>query len=182
MPGHLQHALPQGHDLRLGLVGIALVIDPQPFVAGENLLLLGVVTAVAAAFINVLSIFMRKRTAGGNDILGKLLGFKNFIEVAEKPRLEKLVEENPSYYYDVIPYAYVLGVSDKWAKKFEHIFMTPPSWVDGYPANKSFNALVFVNSMNSFGNSVVSHSTYSSGGGGGGSSGGGSGGGGGGSW
>ncbi len=159
-----------------------------------NLLLLGVVTAVAAAFINVLSIFMRKRTAGGNDILGKLLGFKNFIEVAEKPRLEKLVEENPSYFYDVIPYAYVLGVSDKWAKKFEGIAMRPPEWYYGRRGDV-FTPLIFqsalFHSMAVMNTSMVSrpapppssNSGIGGGGfGGGGFSGGGFGGGGGGSW
>ncbi len=160
----------------------------------RNLLLLGGVTAVAAAFINVVSIFMRKRTVSGNDILGKLLGFKNFIEVAEKPRLEKLVEENPSYFYDVIPYAYVLGVSDKWAKKFEGIAMRPPEWYYGRQGDV-FTPFIFqsalFHSMAVMNTSMVSrpapppssNSGFGGGGfGGGGFSGGGFGGGGTGSW
>lgn len=120
----------------------------------------------------------------GVDLLWKLFGFSMFLTATEKEKLELLnaPELKPDIFEKFLPYAMVLGIEKKWAKKFEHIFMTPPSWVDGYPANKSFNALVFVNSMNSFNRSIVSHSTYSSGGGGGGSSGGGSGGGGGGSW
>ncbi|MFB0919435.1 MAG: DUF2207 domain-containing protein [Oscillospiraceae bacterium] len=160
-----------------------------------NMLLLGAVTAAAAAFINVMSLLMRKRTVSGNDILGKLLGFKNFIEVAERPRLEKLVDENPSYFYDVIPYAYVLGVSDKWAKKFEGIAMRPPEWYYGRQGDV-FTPLIFqsalFHSMAVMNTSMVarpapppsSHSGLGGGGfgGGGGFSGGGFGGGGGGSW
>lgn len=108
----------------------------------QDLLAVGIEVALSAAFITVMSILMRKRTKGGNEILGKLLGFKNFLEVAEKPRLEKLVEENPSYFYDVLPYAYVLGVSDKWAKKFDSIAMRPPEWYYG-GSGMNFTPLIF---------------------------------------
>ena len=64
---------------------------------------------------------MPKRTKYGNEILGKIKGFKKFLETAEKPRLEAMVMENPTYFYDILPYTYVLGVSDKWIKKFETI-------------------------------------------------------------
>lgn len=128
------------------IAGAVLLLIFVAYFYYMNLLLLGAVTAIAAAFINVTSIFMRKRTVSGNDILGKLLGFKNFIEVAEKPRLEKLVEENPSYFYDVIPYAYVLGVSDKWAKKFEGMAMRPPEWYNGRQGDV-FTPLIFQSAL-----------------------------------
>ncbi|MBE7076234.1 MAG: DUF2207 domain-containing protein [Clostridiales bacterium] len=60
-------------------------------------------------------------TKEGEKQLGKVLGFKNFIEVAEKDRIEMLVQENPNVFFDVLPFAYVLGVSDKWIKQFEVI-------------------------------------------------------------
>ncbi|MEA4896292.1 MAG: DUF2207 domain-containing protein [Oscillospiraceae bacterium] len=176
------------------IAGTVLLLIFTAYLYFAGLLLLGVVTALAAALVNTMSIFMRKRTAAGNDILGKLLGFRNFIEVAEKPRLERLVEENPSYFYDVIPYAYVMGVSDKWAKKFEGITMRPPEWYYGRQGDV-FTPLVFQSAL--FHSMVVmntnmvsrpapppsSNSGFGGGGfGGGGFSGGGFGGGGGGSW
>ena len=36
--------------------------------------------------------------------------------------------DNPEYFYNILPYAYVLGVSDKWMKKFEGITMEAPHW------------------------------------------------------
>ena len=74
--------------------------------------------------------------------------------------------ENSEYFYNILPYAYVLGVSDKWIKKFESISLQAPSWYD---------------SPNTFDMRTLSYSD-SGGSSGGGSSGGGSGGGGGGSW
>lgn len=62
-----------------------------------------------------------KRTPYGTEMLGRIRGFKHFLEVADKDRLEMLVTENPSYFYDILPYTYILGVSDKWIDKFEDI-------------------------------------------------------------
>ena len=137
---------------------------------------------------------MPKRTQYGNEMLGKIKGFKKFLETAEKQKLEAMVMENPTYFYDILPFAYVLDVSDKWIKKFEIISLQAPNWYDGY---SSFNTTSFGNFINStmssatnaMASSPSSNSSGSSsrggssgGGSGGGSSGGGSGGGGGGSW
>lgn len=133
--------------------------------------------------------YLPKRTPYGNQMLGKLKGFKNFLETAEKDKLEAMVMQEPSYFYNILPYTYVLGVSDKWIKKFELILLQAPSW---YDSPTGFNAVTFGSFMNntmtvaesSMSSSPSSSSGGSSGGGssGGGSSGGGSGGGGGGSW
>jgi len=128
--------------------------------------------------------YMPKRTEYGNQMLGKLRGFKNFLETAEKSRLEAMVLDNPSYFYDILPYTYVLGVSDKWIKKFETIALQAPDWYDS-PTGFSVNRFgTFMNNTMSSAKSAMSSSPSSSSGGssGGGSSGGGSGGGGGGSW
>ena len=66
------------------------------------------------------------------SVAGDLLGFKDFIEKAEVPQLERLSEENPSYYYDVIPYAMVFGLSEMWTKKFSTIPLVQPDWYDSY--------------------------------------------------
>ena len=42
--------------------------------------------------------------------LNEIIGFKNFIKLAEKNQLEKMLEQDPQYYYHILPYAQVLGV------------------------------------------------------------------------
>ena len=140
---------------------------------------------------------MLQRTDRGIELMGKILGLKNFIKAAELDRINSLVEENPSYYYDILPYAFVMGLTDKWAKNFENIRIEAPDWYQGYePGDTMFNVWMFSNMINSFGNSVsnsvmIPIGDASGGGdlggggfgiGGGGFSGGGFGGGGGGSW
>lgn len=145
-----------------------------------------------AFFVNLSSIiimiivlkFMPKRTPYGNEMLGKIKGFKTFLETAEKEKLESLVMENPKYFYDILPFTYVLGVSDTWIKKFETISLNKPDWYDGAFTASTFGSFVTstMASANSSFSSSPSSGSSSGGSSGGGSSGGGSGGGGGGSW
>ena len=76
----------------------------------------------ACVAINIyFTIIMRRKTQYGEEIIAKVKGFKNFLETAEKEKLEELVSEKPSYFYDILPYTYVLNISKKWIKKFEDI-------------------------------------------------------------
>ena len=138
-------------------------------------------------------IYASKRTAYGDELIGRIRGFRNFLEVAEKEKLEMLVEEDPTYFYNILPFTYIFGLSDKWIKKFEGIALEQPEW---YNTNTTSTVAVFnVNRFNTFVNKTMttattamtsSPNTSSSGrgnfSGGGGFSGGGFGGGGGGSW
>lgn len=85
-------------------------------------------TLVAYIVLVWVALYMDKRTTRGNEWLGEILGLKDFIETAEKERLEALVNDNPQYFYDVLPYAYVLGISDVWAKKFADIVIENAKW------------------------------------------------------
>ena len=122
---------------------------------------------------------MPKRTPYGNEILGKIRGFKRFLETAEKPRLEALVNENSKYFYELLPYTYALGVSDVWMSQFETMALEAPDWYVGYSTFSMHEFNHFMNDTMRSAQSSMSSSPSSSGGG---SSGGGSGGGGGGSW
>lgn len=136
--------------------------------------------------VTILMINLDRRTLYGNEMLGKIGGFKNFLMKAEKEKLERLVEKDPKYFYNILPFTYALGVSTKWIKKFESITFEQPDW---YVGNSAFNYYMFANMMNNTMTTMktsMTSSPSSSGGGsgfsGGGFSGGGSGGGGGGSW
>ncbi len=148
-----------------------------------------VITILCAWVIMFMSSKCDKKTQLGDHYYGKLLGFREFLQTAEKDRINMLVEENPQYFYSTLPFAMVLGVTDKWAKRFESITMEPPNWYSStYPGN--FNTIVFAHALNdsmrNMNTSMTSpppQSTSSAGGSiGGGFSGGGSGGGGGSSW
>lgn len=155
----------------------------------------GLLAIVLFFIIVIATINMGQRTDYARDKLGKILGLRTFIEQAEKERLEMLVHDNPKYFYDVLPYAYVLGVSDVWSKKFENIVIEPPVGYQG----TSFSTIYYTNRLNNMmyrttqsmtsvpapkgsGSGGFGGGGFSGGGGGGGFSGGGFGGGGGGGW
>lgn len=125
---------------------VVLLLAYAAFMYSQGLLAASIFISGTVLFLGVISVYMRKRTKRGSDLLGRVLGFKNFLEVAEKERLELLSQDNPSYFYDILPYAYVFGVSEKWAKKFEGLAVRPPSWYTGYGGAFTpllFNLLIF---------------------------------------
>ena len=171
---------------------VSLMIIGFEYLYYDTIYLIGFIICIICTYlIYFFYLIMSKRTEYGTKILGEINGFKNFLETAEKDKLESLVNEDPAYFYNILPYAYVLGVSDKWIKRFEGIAIAPPTWYesndvfDYYRFNSSLNRTLA--SANRVMNSVPQSSgSYSSSGGGGfsggGFSGGGSGGGGGSSW
>ncbi len=169
-------------------ISISYIVDALEY---SRVCLFGFVAGIVGIGLMILFVaIMPKRTPYGIEILGKVRGFKTFLETAEKDKLEALVEQEPNYFYNILPYTYVLGISNKWIKKFESITVQPPDW---YVSSDPFTYASFNHFMN---DTMVSakqvmtsrpntDSSGSFGGGGfsgGGFSGGGSGGGGGGSW
>lgn len=143
-------------------------------------LIMYIVGIVCISIIMVFAKIIPKRTPYGNEILGKLRGFKRFLETAEKPQLESLVSQNPEYFYNILPYTYALGVSDVWVNQFETIALQAPDW---YDSRNDFDMSTFSSFMTStMSSATTAMSSSPSSDSGGGSSGGGSGGGGGGSW
>lgn len=180
-----------------GLLAAGLALELLLFIniygTNQRFVFLGIGAAILLVGF-VMSFFVRKRTDEAHEILQKINGFKTFLEKAEKDRLEALVEENPKYFYDILPYAYVLGVSDKWIKKFKSIAIEPPTWyVSRNPFDRMMMWYFINNTMHDCSRTMISRpeqeSSFGSGsgggsftGGGGGFAGGGFGGGGGGSW
>lgn len=154
-----------------------------PTISQDNIYLTGYLFGFICLIIMALCFKnLSKRTAYGLELLGKIKGFKTYLETVEKDKLENMVMQNPNYFYDILPYTYVLGVSDKWIKDFETITIQSPNW---YDSSRPFSVATYgtlINNVVSSANSTMSSSPSSSGSSGGGSSGGGSGGGGGGSW
>jgi uncharacterized membrane protein len=148
--------------------------------------------ALFVVAVIVLSLMMikltHKLTPRGISTLGKILGFREFLQLTEKDKLQLLnaPELQPEVFERFLPYAMVFGVEDKWAKKFEGIYNTIPNWYED-PTATSFNSYVLASNIALFNGSFnqvfnIISSRSSSGFGGRGFSGGGSGGGGGGSW
>ncbi len=136
--------------------------------------------------------YMPAKTSTGASAYMDILGFQEFLNRAEKDRLERMGDMN--LFSKFLPYAIALDVSDNWAKAFEGIYQDPPDWYVAPGGFRTFSPYLFTHSINSVTSGLAS-AMYSAprgsgigggggggGFGGGGSSGGGFGGGGGGSW
>ena len=136
----------------------------------------------------LLSALCERKTDWYASVLGKIRGYRNFLKIAEKDKMEMLAEKDPQYFYKNLAYAFALGVTDVYAKRFASLATQPPEWYDSGFASTGGNPVTstsFLNSMGSMMSSITTsmNSSPSDGGGGGSfSGGGGGGGGGGGSW
>ncbi len=131
---------------------------------------------------------MPRKTKEGVEAKNVAFSLRNFLKSQE--RQFEFQADKQLMFEKLLPYAIVFGVEKIWAKRFKDLSIRPPEWYQGYDT-RSFNSVVFVNSLNSsissFQSSArpVTSTTSTSGfssGFSGGFSGGGGGGGGGGSW
>lgn len=167
--------------------GVPFIFMIVPELLYEPVYLYGYVIGMAFIIAQIVVVrLLPKRTDYGVQMLAEIQGFKDFLTSVEKDRIEQMVEQYPNYFFDILPYTYVLGISDKWIKKFEEINLKSPDWYAGDVT--AFNMATFgsfmSSTMSAASSNMGSTATHSSGGGGGGGgfSGGGGGGGGGGSW
>ena len=136
--------------------------------------------------IFLFGLVMPKRTVEGAEILAKVSGFKEFLQRTEKDKIQRADQQD--IFERMLPYAICLGMSTKWAAKFDGLYTQPPQWFAGdYGGVFVYDHFIhdLDNSLSSMGSSFYSSpQSVDSGGGfsGGGSGGGGFGGGGGGSW
>ncbi len=158
------------------------IITAINLVAADPIYLLNIIVGIACLCLIILLFRANKRTDLGNKMLYKIKGFKNYLQTVEKERLEDNVKKDPEYFYNILPYTYVLGVSKKWMKKFEIISVSESSNNFNYISDfKTYDHTFRIAQrvMTSSDSSSSSSGDSSSGGG---SSSGGSGGGGGSSW
>lgn len=100
------------------------------FVPFDSAITIGI--GMAAAVITVLlSSHIDIRSDRDIEIYGRISAFKQFLLDAEKDQLETLIEENPNYYYDILPYCYILKITKKLKEKFDNITTDGPSWYLG---------------------------------------------------
>lgn len=154
-------------------------------------LLMGLPVVFFPAYLSFLGVVTAKRSPYAHTMLEQTIGYRDFISKVEVDKLKVMIDDDPELFYHVLGYATVLGLEDKWAKKFSTIALNPPSWY--YGQNLAFNALYYSSLSHRIHTNVMDSAIYSqaksgsSGGvrssfGGGGFSGGGFGGGGGGAW
>lgn len=60
------------------------------------------------------------------NILNEAVGLKKFIHDTSKEKIKLLLIDDPQLYYNLLPYAYVFGMSKIWKSKFDELKIDPP--------------------------------------------------------
>ncbi len=169
------------------IVALNVGVGPTAFV-------IGIIVVMAIVFV-VFAALMKRPTGLGRKLLDDMLGFKDYLEIAEKDELNlrNPPDKTPQLFERYLPFALAMGVEQKWADRFTEIFAGlrgpndsayHPTWYNGSwnSLDLSSNTSNLSSGLNTAISSSVTPPGSSSGGGGGGFSGGGGGGGGGGGW
>ena len=51
-----------------------------------------------------------------------------YLETITEKEIREKMEENPNFYFDMMPYTYVIDSFDIWIRKGDNIITTQPEW------------------------------------------------------
>lgn len=182
--------------LNIPAIIIVLVSTGLALMTGNGPTILVIVTIILMFLTMIFfAIIMKRPTMRGRKLLDEMLGFKDYLEIAEKEELNlrNPPAKTPALFETYLPFALALGVDQQWSERFASLLASirepggqsySPSWYDGKWNSSNLTKATdgLSRGLNSAVSSSVTAPGSSSGGGGGGSSGGGGGGGGGGGW
>lgn len=94
---------------------------------------LGISMIITSILIMSFGLFMPRLTKKGILIKEHILGFKMYLETAEKDRINfhNMPSKNPKHFDRLLPYAMVLGVENAWAAQFKEMHKAEPMHYEG---------------------------------------------------
>ncbi len=125
------------------VVVIALIMMIPSFARSKVYYITFLVSSVSVTIILILYKYMPKRTIYGSRLLGKIDGLKEFILNCKDVELERVLELNPNYLYDIYPYARTLGIEKEVLNKMKKVNIEKPEWliIKDYTPIKFYNAI-----------------------------------------
>ena len=135
-------------------IGVAIAAAIVTAVAGGTVgaAVIGLPVICTAVVVALTASWMPARTARGSEMLRRVLGFRLYIETAEKDRQQ--FNERESIFAAYLPYAIVFGCAEKWARVFRDLDTAAvASWYTG--SSSGYSALAISNHLQSFSSSVA---------------------------
>ena len=80
--------------------------------------LIGLIVVAAQYLIGLLAAYGGRRSQMGMYNASQVLGLRHYLKKMNAEKLQRLLENNPDYFFDMLPYAIALGVDTKFAKAF----------------------------------------------------------------
>jgi len=169
-----------GTKFKIGFIAVALFLLAGGFFIAI-IFPMGFFGLIASSIIfSIFAVIMPKRTVTGLDLYYKILGFKLYMDTAEK--YQQRFNEKENIFEKFLPYAILFGITKEWTKKMKILSKNQmrgycPVWYIGGNMD-NFDMEHFASTITAISTSVGT----ASGAGGAGGAGGGGGGGGGGGW
>ena len=69
--------------------------------------------------IGILAAYGGKRSQLGQTVLTQLMGLRHHMLTTHSVDMQKLQQKNPSYFYEMIPYALAMGIDRQLARRFD---------------------------------------------------------------
>ena len=110
---------------------LGMLIGAEYMMHDELSILQNLLTVVGCAGLAFFSSIIVRRSKYGNEVFEETLGFREFIDKAEIDQLKMMIESDPDFYYRILSFAIVLGLENKWAKKFDGMIVQEPTWFTG---------------------------------------------------
>lgn len=113
-------------------IGLMLIITPliltkyEAFIQDPLKLTTYIIGIISMMVIISITNMMGNRTFYGTKMYNKINAYKNFLISFDE--VDKELDKNPSCFFEVLPYTFVLGISDRWFDKFKNRIVKKPSW------------------------------------------------------
>ena len=118
---------PDKADLYYGLLFLVAVLGAGLVI--QNALLYAVIAVGWSALAGFLGAWGGKRNENGVRTCSDLAGLRRYMKKVTKAELLRILRSNPDYYYELIPFAYAMGVDKAFSRRFETLRIPPCTWL-----------------------------------------------------
>lgn len=88
------------------------------------------VAAVAAQMVaGLAAAYGGRRSSLGRTHASQILGLRHYLKHVSKEEVRRLLDNNPDYFFDMMPYAMALGVDSQFARRFEGVGLPPCAYL-----------------------------------------------------
>ena len=80
--------------------------------------LIGLIVVAGQNLAGMAAAYGGRRSELGRFNAGEILGVRHYLKHVSQEDLDRMTEQNPDYFFDMLPYAIALGVDTPFAKAF----------------------------------------------------------------
>lgn len=88
-----------------------------------------IASIIAIVLLQVYIIYSSRKTETARQLRQELQQQRQQLLFVDRQTVLAIASKNPQYYYDVLPYAYALGMQRDWSLKFAGTGLPKPSWL-----------------------------------------------------